>query len=109
MDSGNLPFSDPFSDLGDATDLAFAVPETLGALSAILGDVSILGPGLEDKGLLSDPEELEEDLTDIFTGAPYKSATILDENFIDDLNFDNRDPSEFGEGQTSGCRDSVSS
>lgn len=109
MSSGNLPLSDPFSNLGDASDLLFASSENSDTFRATLGDVSFLGSGPENKGLLSDPEVPEEDLTDIFTdGAPFKSATVLEENFINDLDFGNVEPSEFGEIKTSGCRNSVS-
>ena len=65
-----------------------------------------------DKSLDSDQDVPDEDSTDMFTGAPFTSATILNDDFYNNLNLNPADPSDFQEaGQEAGiggCYDSVS-
>jgi hypothetical protein len=88
-------------------DVAIAPGGDFGILNVDLGDFS--SPGLaEGKGLFSDPGIADEDLIDIFTGEPFQSATILDQNYYDDLQFNDATPTEFQDKDVSRCVDSVS-
>lgn len=94
---GILP-ADPFNDLQDPLD------PTMSADLGLLPDSDLdLG-----KSVVSDPG-LPEDSNNIFMGAPYNSANILNNDFTNDLNFDDSDPTQFVPEQISGNCGSVSS
>lgn len=102
LDTGTnpaIPPKDPFDDLQDIGDPS---------LTADLGFLTASNQGL-DKSLVNDPRLPEEDLTDIFTGAPFTSATILNDNFINNIDLDPSEPSEFRYEGIGGCLDEVSS
>ena len=85
---------------------------------AINPSTSSFGTLDADFGLISDASQgnsvpFADDPTDIFTGGDIQSATIFNEDFTDNLNFEPApDPSEFQLNQVEGgigaCRDSVS-
>lgn len=94
-----IPPEDPFDNLQDVMDPS---------LTADLGFLSASNQGL-DKSLVNEQGlPAEEDLTDVFTGAPFESAHILNDDFINNLDFDDSDPSEFQDAGIGGCRNSVS-
>ena len=109
MTSPEVPPQDPFNNFQDVIDPS---------MTADLGFLTASNEESLDKSLVSDqgfPDDSE--LTDVFMGAPYESAAILNDDFYDDTDFDDRDPLEFGDtlefgdigGEIGGCRNSVSS
>lgn len=97
--------SDQVAALFDPTALDIA-PETFGTLDTDLGLTS--SPALGDGGK---PLLAENDPSNIFTGGPFESAAILDDNFVNNIQFGENDPSEFNiitPTDLGGCVDSVS-
>lgn len=95
-----IPPTDPFNDLQDVLDVPLTAD--LGFLLASNEDL--------DKSLVVDQGSTEDDSTDMFTDAPFTSASILNDEFYNNLDLDLGDPSEFrNEVGIGGCFDSVSS
>lgn len=98
-----IPPENPFNDMQD-------VPyPSLTADGGDLGFLTASNDALDlDKSLVSDQEISNDDDTNIFAGAPFTSASILNDDFYNNLNFGLEDPSEFREAGLGGCYDSVS-
>ena len=95
-----IPPEDPFNDLQDIPDAS---------LTADLGFLSASNEAL-DKSLVFDQGSSEDDSANLFTDASFTSATILNDDFYNNLDLDLGDPSDFKEEAGIGaCRDSVSS
>lgn len=101
MTNPALPPEAPFNNLQDVLDPSLTAGADLGFLSASSETL--------DKSLDSDQEVPDEESTDMFTGAPFSSATLLNDDFYNNLDLNPADPSEFTKAAgIGGCYDSVS-
>jgi hypothetical protein len=79
----------------ESTEDLFDLPPELSTLNLDLGDISIQGQGPAGKSLFSVEEIPEEYVTDVFTGYPFESAALLNQDSIDTYNIEKPDQLEW--------------